>query len=328
MRVDALVSESHLADHLLPVWDALPADRRGDLHGPKRVAVHAGRPMAPNHPKGIGPPVLVAGYADVLRARSRRTILLEHGAGQTYGDANECYSGGRGRESVALFLCPNETVAARNAAAYPAAHVAVVGCPKLDPWHRDQRSKVHGASIVALAWHWQCDVAPESRTAWPHYRAAMPTLIRWAGENGVTLLGHAHPRAWFAMRKEYDRLGIEPVERFADVLDRADLLVVDNSSVGPEFASIGWPVVWLSAPWYRRAVHHGGRFWDWPAGQVHVEQPDDLITGVERALADPPAVRRCRRAMVREVYTYADGRAAERAAAAIVACLDELARPA
>ncbi len=145
-----------------------------------------------------------------------------------------------------------------------------------------------------------------------------------AEARGWELLGHGHPRAYGALRRRWRELGIEAVPDFADVLDRADLLVLDNSSAGPEFASTGKPVLWLNSPAYRRHVHHGGRFWLWPEGQVTVDHPDDLLAGIERALADPPDVALARAAMVAGIYAYTDGHAAERAAAAIVTTLSGL----
>lgn len=186
---------------------------------------------------------------------------------------------------------------------------------------------------VALTFHWNVpwsesggSTCPEMGTAFPYYSAALGALARIAPLNGWHLLGHGHPRAWGVLERRWRELGIERVPDFEDVLERAELLVGDNSSVLPEFASTGKPVLWLSAPWYKTA--HGGRFFDWPRGQVQVDRPEDLIHGVGLALADPPEVRAARTAMVESVYVATDGHAAERAAAAIVARLAEPVLPA
>jgi glycosyltransferase involved in cell wall biosynthesis len=98
-----------------------------------------------------------------------------------------------------------------------------------------------------------------------------------------------------------------------------------NTSALPEFASLGKPVVWMNAPWYRRGMNHGGRFWEWPAGQVQVDAPTELAAAVEAALEDPPAVAEARAAMLAKVYVATDGKATERAVAAIAAMQTKLA---
>jgi hypothetical protein len=74
------------------------------------------------------------------------------------------------------------------------------------------------------------------------------------------------------------------------------VLIADNTSLLYEMLYLGRKVVALNAPWYRRDVEHGLRFWEHaPPGQVDnaaelVEQidadfPDRLGQIVERELA-------------------------------------------
>lgn len=285
--------------------------------------------------RDLSRPVLVAGFADMQRVNPSPVVLLEHGAGQAYVDTDSgSYSGGAGWERARLFLCPNEAVARRWRATYRAPAV-VVGCPKLDRWHHGARysaqnfarnrpldsleglEPVQRRPTVAITFHWECSIVPETRSAWQHYDRSLPDLVTWAEQAGVELLGHGHPRLWGKIERRWRRLGVEPVEHFADVLERADLLVGDNTSALPEFASTGRPVLWLNAPWYRRDVDHGGRFWTWPQGQVCVDEPGELPERILQALADPPPARLSRSRMVQRVYPLRDGQAAERAADAI-----------
>lgn len=260
--------------------------------------------------------VVVASYKDLHRARPRPIVLLEHGAGQHYGDRNPSNPGGGGREGVVLFLCPNEDVAARNAEWYQVP-TAVIGCPKMDRWHRaagfspsDEEPKRE--PTVAVSFHWDCHQCPESRWAFPHFRPALAELA-----HRYEVLGHGHPRALRHLEPSYLDAGIEPVRDFEEVLERADVYVCDNSSTIPEAASVAIPIVFLDAPWYRREVHHGGRFWEWPGGQVQCDNPENIIPAIFAALDDLPAARGSREAMVRSVYAYTDGRATERAVAAL-----------
>lgn len=339
--IDALATHPHYWRHLAPVWAALAR------HGAAGAVYAPGaRPWATERWRGTRAhhrPVLVAGAVDALRVRGP-VVLVEHGAGQGYVGAprpTPSYSGGPGLDHVVLFLVPGPEPATRWAAAYPAARVAQVGVPWLDPWHAGGARRVHptagahpdgaehpapggqdrppgpgaGAPVVAVTFHWNCPYVPETRWAFPHYRRAVEQLAR---SDQVQLLGHGHPRAWPQLAKWWDQLGVDATPDPADVLDRADLLVGDNTSLLPEFASTGRPVLWLNAPWYRRDVHHGGRFWTWPHGQVQVDDPDLLGAAVLWALADGIEAQESRARMVRSVYARTDGHAADRAAAAIM----------
>lgn len=172
--------------------------------------------------------------------------------------------------------------------------------------------------LVAISLHWQCELIPETTSALNHYRRSLAGLRDAVRAAGGELLGHGHPRAWGQLRRTWLALGIPHTPDQDVVFDQADVLIVDNSSCGPEAASVGIPVVWLSAPWYRRDVHHGGRFWDWVDGQPHVESPDQLAPTVLAVMADPTIGAEGRARMVADVYAYTDGRAAERAAEAVM----------
>lgn len=275
---------------------------------------------------------VVASHSDLRACRGRPVVLSQHGAGQRYeGDPHPAYAGGRDNGDVVLFLCVNQTEADRWRAAYPATPSVVVGCPKLDRYavssrmaqlgaRRAHNPEVDGsnpspASVVAFSWHWDYDLVPEGRSAFTHHRLAVAALA--AGP--WRLIGHSHPRRWRQMRRWYEQVGIEPVQDFDDVVDRADLYVCDNSSTIYEFAAAGRPVVLLNAPWYRRDVEHGLRYWRLATVGIQVDEPDDLTPAIVRALEDPPEVAKNRTLAVAEVYGVLNGHAADRAARAIEA---------
>lgn len=259
---------------------------------------------------------MVASYADLQVVRRRSVILVEHGAGQTYLDrpSHPSYPGGRGRESVGLFICPNASVAERNLVTYPAAKAVVIGCPALDRWHQwPPPAAPVGEPVAATAFHWDASaVAPEAGTAFPYFASGVRELA-----SRMDVMGHAHPRAFARMAPALRRLGATPNHSLEDVFVKASVLLVDNSSAAPEFMSLGRPVVWLSPPSYRRDVWHGNRFWEWIDAGVHCEEPADLPHAVEEALEDSPLVRAARERVVKEVYGDCDGLASVRAAEAI-----------
>lgn len=306
--IDAFASLRHYAEHLRPVWQALPEAWRG----------HWG---TPDRPPTADRPVLVAGWRDAQLVRPRPVVYLEHGAGQAYdGEPHTrltgSYSGGTGLDHAVLFLCPNQQVADRWRHTYPDTPAVVVGCPKLDPWHLagDWAERPLHRPIVAVTFHWECPLIPETRSAWPHYQRALPALTQ---QPGFQVLGHGHPRIYNRLARTWRRLGVPHTPELGDVLDQADLLVGDNTSALYEFASTGRPVLVLNAPWYRRDVHHGLRFWSHVPG-LQIDHPDQLVWGITTALADPPELAAMRACAVAAAYAHADGRAARRAADTIV----------
>jgi len=289
--LDLLASHPQYLAHLEPVWAALSPALRG--------AVGVGR----------APAALVSSASDLALAHRhgyRRVAYLEHGAGQTYGPGVPGYPGGRGRGTVTLFLSPNDHAAAADQAAYPQAKVVVVGDPALDLLPARQP----GPLAVAVSFHWDCQLLPETRSAMPYYRAALAGLAR-----ELPLIGHAHPKAARVLQPLWARLGIEYVASWAEVCRRADLYVCDNSSTLYEFASTGRPVVVLNAPWYRRKVEHGLRFWQAADVGVQVSHPAQLEPAVRLALTDPPEQRALRQAALRLAYTHRHGAAARAARA-------------
>lgn len=263
----------------------------------------------------------VASFEDHVAVAPSPTVMVQHGVGQSYfGDPksarNPSYSGGRGRERVVLFLEPSEYAASATQKTSPDAAIAIVGSPRLDKWH-GRSFTPSDPPVVTLSFHCDLHVVPETRWAQPHYNQAIIDLVR--SNPPYEIWGHIHPRFRTWGMKFWGRLGVPFHEDFEDVLEHSSCYVIDNSSTAVEFAATGRPVVFLSAPWYRRGVDHGGRFWDWPKGQVHVEEPEDLADGIKMALTDPPEIRKARTAMIEKAYGgLIDGQATMRAVGALI----------
>ena len=274
--IDVYCSQPWYADHLRPVFEAL-----GD-HAGAFIRTFAKHPRPPVHH-----PVLVCSWGDMSTVRRlgyRHIALAQHGAGQSYAASKRpnypSYPGGTGNDGVGLFLTPNKQSADRWHHAYPRARVEVVGCPKLDTLPK----RLPGPGpVVAVSFHWNFGMCPETLSVLPEYMGALGALAR-----EYRVIGHGHPR-----RRDlpmiYKRLGIEHVPSFDDILRRADLYAFDNSSSGFEFAATGRPVVVLNGRSFRRDAKHGLRFWDAAHVGVNVDRPNDLADGVGRALECHPA---------------------------------------
>lgn len=315
MKVDVVASEPHYLDHIRPIFDALPDDVKGSIYG--------GSTPWELRPRGLNRLTLVGGFQDV-RDGHGQMIYVEHGAGQSYGGdpksahfAGYAGSGAQRHRGVIGYISPSERVAAKWRAATNAP-VAVVGCPKLDRWFleppaRDERS-------VCIAFHWDCNISPEARSAYMHYAERLPRIVsRWQSQ-GWTVYAHSHPRWRGELDSWFRSAGAEVLERDTDVFQRAGVVVVDNSSIGVEALALGADLVWMDAPWYRRNINHGGRFWDWTQGIPTIPGPDVLI---EHRLTEVLSKLRpgARERVVADVYAHTDGRAAERAAAFVMSLI-------
>jgi hypothetical protein len=342
--MDAFAFEPQFLDHIAPVWRALPASLRGRFIVSERLAERAaGRgieyelvdvdayrassPPPKARPAMDGPRAFCASIGDIKVARRlgyRRFAFIEHGAAQSYTGQegpmgrHPSYTGGVDRDDVELFMVPHERAAELWRQAYPAARVEVVGSPRLADLPARQLSPMDQAATVAISFHWDAHVTPESGSAIGHYLDFLPELAR-----RFHVIGHAHPKGDWPERMErhYRRAGIEFVADFDDVCRRADVYVCDNSSTIFEFASTGRPVVVLNAPWYRRNVDHGLRFWEAADVGVQVDGPEQLVAGIERALADGPEQQASREAALELVYAHRGRIASELAAAAIAGWL-------
>lgn len=306
----------HYIDHLAPLWIALPVEERGTFYvagpGLTERALDLGVPVTVGGmPPLQGPPIVIAGSRDLqYLGQERRIALVEHGAGQSYvldptqdGVAN--YSGGPGRERISLMLCPSARVAAKNAERYPSCALPVTGPAHLDRWYRPVPEEQTAG--IGFAFHWECPLVPETRTAFPHWARAVQALSE---QTLVTV--HAHPRIEQQIRAWCSNSGVFWGDY--ETIFTADCLYVDNSSIACEYAAVtGRPVGLLDAPWYRRDVEHGGRFWDWTrAGVPHYGEPEELLARPTLPGTGVPALTR---------WAYdgrLDGHAAARGARALL----------
>jgi hypothetical protein len=327
--IDVYASQPHYLDHLAPIWRGLPEELRGDVlferaplgdhplvveaNGRRRRGGRGARARVEGAKR-----VLTAGIGDAHAAArwGAGVALVEHGSGQSYETPGEkphpSYAGGAKRGRIGLFLCTNEEVARRNEALYGPRSV-VVGSPRLSDLRKirgSQRlSEPPSRPVLALVWHWECRVSPESFSAFSEFAPSLVDLVTiWPGK----ILGHAHPRLWDRVETVYRSVGIEPVRDFSEVVRRADVVSFDNSSAGFEAAALGIPVVVLDSARWRPEVEHGLRFWRWADIGPRIRAggtPRDLAlswagAGI-RVLDDLDVWRDVRREMAAEVYPYA-----------------------
>lgn len=319
----------HFVNFLWPIWRDLPDDLRGEFYARGRAAQRAkdlGIPvlaMAPPRKQLRDMVIMTASQEDARACREAKVILVNHGIGMRYTgeEAHPSYSGGDGRENVVLHLCPSEQDA-RVCRSTGAQAVAIGPPPYLDEFIGQPKERSE-PPVVVVSFHSDVHVVSETRSALHHYKDALIDLARRQDRLPFRLLGHGHPRWGEYMRKFWTRVGVPYEPDWLKVLRQVDCYVVDNSSTLYEISALDRPTVTLSAPWYRRDVHHNFRFWSHIPG-VHVKDPECLERGILMALEDRPQERMMRREAVDTVYgeNLIDGQATRRAVDAVVDFLE------
>lgn len=295
----------HYLDHMLPIYHALPPEIQGEIR-PRTFEPVPGRVA------------LVASWQDLEPLRGHHPyIYVEHGAGQAYtGDEKSALqpgysgSGGYRHHGCLGFICPSQTVADR----WTTAPTAVVGCPKMDAYLNNRCEPI--PKTVCFVWHWDSKISQEASSAWPHYRDQLPTIVNSFEEQGWTVWMHPHPKWDGALNQLITDTGARLVANPADVLTGAAMMVADNTSLAYEFALLDKPVFFLNAPWYRRDVHHGLRFWSEIPG-ITIDEPTELLdVQLDHAheMMHTPVWRNIRNQVNERVYAYRDGTSSQRAA--------------
>lgn len=348
-KIDFLASQPHYLDHLAPIWDALPDHARGTFFIPidgayKGMMDYACKILQhqlylfgyeENPTSNISlqthslNPILVAAYGDMLYIRntspSKRILMMEHGTGHTFGTV--AYPNGPGkRDHVSLFLSPNQYTVDK-IHTVRSTPCEIIGTPKLDkivaevnPSHQLRRYCARENPTIAIGFHWGThkNRPPESGSAFEHYKDYIPAL-----KDYYKLLAYGHPLYEAEYKPFYESNGIEYTSDFFEVMRRADVCVNDLSSALYEFLVTGKPVIVLNAPWFRREIHHGIRFWDYSNVGINVEDPFELVPAINDTLYMYGHVRyAARTTAIKDLFPYL-GYAARRAAEVIVEDLKE-----
>jgi CDP-glycerol:poly(glycerophosphate) glycerophosphotransferase len=334
MTLDFFARLQHYIDHLAPIWNALPPERRGQFHTTVDLVDYTRQELNAANvievdgytPSGDSP-ILCAAYGDMSRAArnpGRRIITIEHGTGHGFGTAAYPNATKGRRDLVDLALMPNAYTADLSRSVR-STHCEVIGTPKMDEWSeaaiaREPRyNPLDNPLVIAIAFHWGDRHAnpPESGSAFEHYQSILPRLAK-----RYHVIAHGHPLASPAVRQIFEQAGIEWVSNLREVFSRADILINDLSSILYEFIVTGKPVIVLNAPWFRREVNWGIRFWDYSDVGINVEGPGELFSAIDRTIAEYGTI--CteeRRRAVADLYPYL-GCSAQRAAEVLTTYLD------
>lgn len=305
-QLDFYASQVQYYDHMLPIWEALPNNAKGEFMVSSEVkSLRPHKDTKDGMPKGVL--TLVAGWGDYHDIKGD-VVYMEHGIGHVYRNSHDQihvgYAGSIDKDRVVLFLNQHEVTQKGNLKVYPKTRNEIIGTPKMDIYDTQQ---VKGR-VVCISFHWDCRVSPESRSAFYYYADEVKRLIDHANYD---IIFHGHPRlfgTWQHEIKKYFKQSIKArrtkfIDNFDDVLKIADVYVNDNSSTMFEFALLDKPVVVLNCPFYRRDCIPGIRFWDYIPG-IQVDDPKDLNEAIVRTLDNPNEYAKQRATMRKALYPY------------------------
>ena len=340
IHIDALgLRLSRIVDHIVPIWRELPANLRGNFYVSDKeyknvlkkypdvnFQIFEKHIWAFRREKG---PVITSMLSGVIReivTAKRKTILVEHGCGDTFGidSIKNPLSLSRKNDNldILMYLAPGHHPAKVFKKLRPEVPVKLIGCPKMDAWHiRPPKPRSDPPVVViSFTWDWQDqewgEWAKTVRGTWSYYKDFLPQLKN----QNWKIYGNLHPKMWSKAAVVFKDLGI-PLISFEEALEIGDLYICDQSSTIFEFASTGRPVVLLNAPWYQKDIQQGLRFWKAANIGMQVNEPDKLISTIEMALEDPEIIRKRRERIINYIYPVRDGTASKKAAAAIVSAI-------
>lgn len=265
--INAYASESHYARILKPVWDALDERMKGTFVVHPRIDGIFGL-KASRLPDQSG--ILMIGSHKDSQLAKGPFIYVEHGAGQSYSSRWE-YSN-KTRTNMLAALVPGPYCAAATEKANPGVPVLMIGAPHLKGIERSDKK------AIVFAWHWRCSIAMETITAFDEYRWALPEIAK-----KYAVRGHGHPRLINEIAPIYQDMGIEIIHDPRQALEKAGLLVADNTSLAYEAAALDIPVVLVNSSRWRKDKNWGLRFWDVLPGP-QVDHPQDLLPTIEQQI--------------------------------------------
>ena len=314
MKFDFLARQAYYVDHLAPIWNTLQPQQRGSFFClGTEVQTYAAKKLSnPMFGTYVDEgdcgeyPILTAAYGDAVRAadhdEGRQVILLEHGAGLTFGKA--AYADGTGqRYKMAMIPVQSQYVLQKVHPEVSQVPHPIIGVPKMDKWFIDfsHEHVMPKRPTVALTFHHgdQHSRPAEVGSAWEHYIDVLPLLGK-----RYRLLVHAHPSSAVAVKEACALWGIEMLEDYDEVFRQADILVNDCGSAAYEFCATGKPVILLNAPWFDRKARWGIRFWDYANIGLQVDEPEQLEQAIERVMLAPDEHRVNRHRMVHDLFAY------------------------
>lgn len=306
MKIDFFAREKHHIEHAQAIYNKLPEEIKGDF-----------LTDAKDLDKTENEVVACFCYGDLKKAdeAGKKIIYSEHGIGMYYNTEHPSYAGSlTHRKNVILRLVPNQLAYDKEKESLECP-IEIIGVPKMDKYFhlRSKPLRIKRTPTIAISFHWDCLVCPETRSSFRYYLKSFPFL-----SSEFNVIGHGHPRIFGQLYDLYRHNGIRPVEDFDTVIREADIYICDNSSTIFEFAYTKKPVILLNNPSYRRDIEHKGnpRFWKNADIGLQVDDAVSLVSAIHTALTEyeESGCSDRQEEITKEMFHFVDGKCSERAA--------------
>lgn len=259
MTYHYVASQQNYRDHLHPMLDGHPSDAH--MHNDNFYV----------NDVVDGDVIVTASQRDFMATKHLpgRHVYMEHGVGLQVHKRSSVLALNKYQP---LVLVPNWYTYEELDAVHCTAPKQIVGTPKMD---KLVRVPFPGAGVVAVSFHW----TGHGR----NYIAYRKSLKQLAATHQV--IGHGHPKAWSKLKLFWEELGIEPVEDFREVVERADVYACDHSSTIYEWAALDRPVILLNRTGEERSRFTALRYGDFDNVGAKAS-PATLLNEVDFALDD------------------------------------------
>lgn len=225
-----------------------------------------------------------------------RSILLEHGVGQSYITNKTSWARGSTKydDNIILYMATNNYCYDAFKKHHKNIPIEIIGCPKLDnipimnPNLEDP--------LICFSWHWDAIEIPETRSGFDYWK---DSLIELSKHNRIVI--HGHPRIQNITSEFARDNNIQFISSFNRVLELADIYVCDNSSTIYEFAVTNKPVILLNNPFYRRDINHGLRFWELSNIGINCNNNKDLQKCINMTKCNTKSIDKD---IIHKVYPY------------------------
>ena len=351
-----VATEKHYLEHLIATYLALPEEYRGlfyingaalcdlacskgilgknvrffdlrrvDHLDPRNFDVHAPLMLS----KGPGY-VMCSAIIDAQRVREleplKQVILCEHGCGQIYDHGSPSYAGGLDRGWLSLCIVPGERPWAKQLEKYPNVPCIKTGCPKLDSFKdyiKPDKILQMSNMVVGVSTHFDSGHIAEMSSAFLYFWNQIESLVK--AHPKTQFIGHTHPRVKGLPWEKWRELSamcpnVRLTHDFDEIMQEADLYIIDQSSTAYEFAALDKPVLFLNSPHFRKHINHGMRFWEFANIGVQCDYADDLGEKMKEALMGEylNTYTERRREVTKLIYSVPLGQAAAYTAQALV----------
>jgi len=352
-----VASEKHYLEHLIPTFLALPEEYQGKFYingvelcnlgeskgipGNKIVFFDLARvdPLDPRNseirrplvlPKGPGY-IFTSAIIDAQRVHEqeplKKIILCEHGCGQIYDHGSPSYAGGLDRGWLTLCIVPGERPWEKQKRVYPDVPCIKTGCPKLDTFAdyvKPDKILQFNNMVVGVSTHYTNAPISEMDSAFLYFWNQIESLVK--AHPKTHFIGHTHPRVKGGLPWEkWNELkalcpNVRTTHDFDEIMQEADLYIIDQSSTAYEFAALDKPVLFLNSPHFRKHINHGMRFWEFANIGVQCNYEDSLEEKMVEALMGEynNTYTERRREVTALIYSIPLGQAAQFTAQALV----------